>query len=904
MRSRFLLGLVLVVLSLPAAAGTLVSRTYDSPVDHVGRPYDVYLPRGYDGVTPRPALLFLHGRGGWKGSFEVQDYFVEADMRGVVLIFWQGRPVPSIEAFSTFYVDTINGYPDESDVLACLDAAVASTAIDPARVGLVGFSQGGKGAFLIGLKNPSRFSAVAVGAPPTDAFEGQAWSPTFPDYASAAGGDYKTGIPEIVALWYAQSPRFLLANARNLPFALFHGGVDNVVPDSTSLFPYRNTHHVADTPGFTDARGSTPTLSELHAADPSGYAFETHYPPFIGHDETGLLDGATLFDFFKAKTRAVRPDRVVGVTYETPFKPFYWASLGRATSPSKTPASFAARTDPATNAISFSTSGTPSLRFDLPGAGLDVTRRFDVVADAAVHAPLRIDGPIASTLAVTRDGSPLRAGVDYTRDGSSVVFGLLDLPQGSRLSFIPTVTAAVMETDLLVPALVEATGQNGARFSTELTLVNLSAGTVSFEALLLDGSTSTTALSVPAFATRTFTSAALFASLGKTGGAAPLRLRASGAAGRVSGTARVFNTATAGTYGLSFPVATAGASILASGDEAYLFGGTVERPSRLNVSVFAPFEAASATVEVRDAIGVLIRTVPVSLAPLQRTQLDDVLSGVPSPARLSVRVETGRVQVYGTVVSNESTNDPFRSPPLLVSGNALSWTVPAVAAAPGRNGSVFSSDLFLASVTQVRDLVIDVEVTYRPRGGGPPLIAPITILPGSVRVIPDVVRTLFPQAVPSAGALEVRSIFGLEVFAVTRSDPPTGPSSQDFPCVPFGKEITPAAPAVFSGLGESAAARSNLVLVNRGPATNVTLWLLTENGSRGTVTVPLGEGEVSQIDSVARLFGTTGVETTGAALVVAPAASGVVVASVARIDNASNDPAGLAPVPMPGLTLP
>src|SRR5439155_11604280 len=138
----------------------------------------------------------------------------------------------------------------------------------------------------------------------------------------------------------------------------------------------------------------------------------------------------------------------------------------------------------------------------------------------------------------------------------------------------------------LVPALVEASGQNGSRFSSELTLANLSAGTVSFEALLLDGSSATTTLSVPAFATRTFTSATLFAALGKAGGAAPLRLRPSsaGAASRLTGTARVFNSAAAGTYGLSFPIAPAGSSVLAAGDEAYLFGGTEERPSRLNVS--------------------------------------------------------------------------------------------------------------------------------------------------------------------------------------------------------------------------------------------------------------------------------------------------------------------------------
>jgi len=245
--------------SAPAATPGLKSfRTYASPADGASRSYTIRTPASYDGTSPLPAVLFLHGRGGGAFSFEAQPYLDAADANGYVLIFWQGRPDPN-GLLSTYYVDAANGIPDETDVLACLDDALSHFAIDPARVHLVGFSQGGKGALLVGLKNPDRFASVTSGAGPSDAFEGQKWSPSFPDFRDAAGGDPGAG-GAVLARWYAQSARFYLRAARNLPVALAHGTQDDVVPDATALFPYRNTHHVADTPGFSDERGVTPTL--------------------------------------------------------------------------------------------------------------------------------------------------------------------------------------------------------------------------------------------------------------------------------------------------------------------------------------------------------------------------------------------------------------------------------------------------------------------------------------------------------------------------------------------------------------------------------------------------------------------------------------------------------------------
>jgi hypothetical protein len=173
---------------------------------------------------------------------------------------------------------------------------------------------------------------------------------------------------------------------------------------------------------------------------------------------------------------------------------------------------------------------------------------------------------------------------------------------------------------------------------------------------------------------------------------------------------------------------------------------------------------------------------------------------------------------------------------------------------------------------------------------------PYTLESGETRLVSDVLDSLFPARVPDYGALTLEATAPVHLFAVTRADAPSGASSQDLPCVSEGHEITAGAPAVLIGLAETPSARTNATHVNLGPRTHVTLALLAEDGPRGSVDVTLEEGEFRQLDSVATLF--PGGATASAALVVTPAAGGRVVASAARIDNGTNDPTGLTPVPL------
>jgi poly(3-hydroxybutyrate) depolymerase len=868
-------------------AGQVAPLSYLSPADGLRRAYDLRVPRTWDGTSLLPAVVLLHGRGGTKRQFQRPEYFAGADEKGAVLVFWEGRRLPDGSGFpSTHYVDGVDGVPDETDVLACLDDAIARAPIDPDRVALAGFSQGGRGALNVGLLNPTRFAALVDAAGPTDAFQGQAWSPTFPDFLSAAGGAPSAG-GEVLARWFELSPRFLLPNARNLSVAVLHGQADVVVPDSLALFPYRNGHHVSVTAGFADARGPTPTLSELHAFDPQGYTYATWFPADVGHDQLRLLPPEVLFGAALGTTRAERPERVVGVSFGARERTFYWARLARSSPPDGTRVAFDARIDAAPNVVDLSFDGPARVRFDLPAAGLDAARDLSVRIAGGPRLDLSLAGPFAPALVATLDGEATP--IVRTAEGATLS-GLVPRRSPSLLVVSPAPIGPVADADLLVPALVDARGANGSVYATVLTVGNASETPLVLSALLLDGESTPFPLEVPARSSLSLGSSALLAASGRTSAAAPLRLRVvSGEAGALLASSRVFNVTAAGTYGLTFPVLQAAASVEGSGSTAFLFGPRDPSTERMNVSLFAPFEASAADVTLLDASGAPRRTHRVDLPPLRRVQLDDLLAGGAPGDAVSVTVSGGRVQLYGTVVSRSATNDPYRVPAVPLARASTSWTVPAVASAEGRNGATFRSDLFLFSTGATT-----VDATLLPRDGSPAETARLSLSPGSPLVVEDLLATLDPAKAPGAGALRLASTAPLLPLAVTRSAPPTGPSSQDLPCVAGGDEAAPGRPVAFVGVDESPAARSNLVLVAGGAPARVRLVLLAREGPRGERTVDLAAGRVAQLDSVAASF--PGGDVEGATLLVQPE-SGAIVASVSRIDNATNDPAGLAPLP-------
>jgi poly(3-hydroxybutyrate) depolymerase/peroxiredoxin len=118
--------------------------------------YVVCVPDGYDGKTPLPVVLFLHGSGqvGTDNRKQLEIGFGPAVRKS-------GMPFPFVGVFpqakdGPWRVES----PDGQRALAILGAVDREYATDPRRVYLTGVSMGGEGVWSLAAAHPKRFAAI------------------------------------------------------------------------------------------------------------------------------------------------------------------------------------------------------------------------------------------------------------------------------------------------------------------------------------------------------------------------------------------------------------------------------------------------------------------------------------------------------------------------------------------------------------------------------------------------------------------------------------------------------------------------------------------------------------------------------------------------------------------------
>jgi pimeloyl-ACP methyl ester carboxylesterase len=125
-------------------------------------PYRVYVPQSYDGNSPRPLVVMLHGALGderyyFSGLFDPKVIKGEAERRGYMLVGVNGR-------------GRFGGYTGlgAEDTFEVIKAVARDYKIDASRVYLTGHSMGGFGAWLVAAQKPEVFAAIASvsGGPP------------------------------------------------------------------------------------------------------------------------------------------------------------------------------------------------------------------------------------------------------------------------------------------------------------------------------------------------------------------------------------------------------------------------------------------------------------------------------------------------------------------------------------------------------------------------------------------------------------------------------------------------------------------------------------------------------------------------------------------------------------------
>ena len=648
------------------------------------------------------------------------------------------------------------------------------------------------------------------------------------------------------------------------------------------------------TPGFADARGAAPDALRAPRRRPRGLRVHDVVP---GRRRARAAPPPPARRPLRRGAREGRAPRAPRASSASPSARARGRSTGRASraprAPDGTRAFLDARADAAANAR------RPRLRGTGPRPPRPPRRGARRVAEPLASASPAARGstspsPARSPRRSSRRSTARRSRSSGRRRGRRSP-GLVPRPSGSLLVVSPAPAGPVAETDLLVPALVGAAGANGARYATVLTV-----GNALGDAAPPRGAPPRRRVgAVPARGPRPLEplvrlrrrSSRRSGRARRPSPAAPARRlgRAPGPSSprRASSTRR--RPGPTGSRSPSFPAGSERRRERLRRRSSSARG--TPSTERMNVSLFAPFEASAADVAVLDAAG---RAAPhAPRRPRRRSGASSSTTSSPGEApgdAVRVTVLAGRVQVYGTVVSNAATNDPWRVPALPLAGAATAWTVPAVASAEGRNGAFFRSDLFLfapAGATRRRDAPPARRERRRRR-------VRLTLRPGSPASSPTSSRRSSPRRRPAPERSSSRPTAPFLPLAVTRSDAADGPFLAGPPVRPRGAEAAPGRPVAFAGVDESPAARSNLVLVAAGGPSRVRLVLLASGRRpRGELDVELGAGRVVQLDSVRRR--SSPAEPSRARPSSSCPRAGPVVASVARIDNATNDPAGLAP---------
>ena len=185
--------------------------------------YGVYLPSGYEAGTPSPLQFWMHWRGGTAnaGAALAPRLFQElGENVQTIVVSPRGRGT------SRWYVG--KGHVDFRQVWRNVHR---SFAIDRDRTYVAGHSMGGWASFLLTILYPDRFAAALPASPPVtqgmwtgldfagcDDLEAEGYTPC---YGGANDGDARV-----------QHTRRLLENVRYVPWAIYHGAIDELVPVS------------------------------------------------------------------------------------------------------------------------------------------------------------------------------------------------------------------------------------------------------------------------------------------------------------------------------------------------------------------------------------------------------------------------------------------------------------------------------------------------------------------------------------------------------------------------------------------------------------------------------------------------------------------------------------------------
>ena len=159
-----------------AAAGHMQVEkiTYRSSAGDLDIPAWVFQPLTIRGPKQHPALIWTHENIRGHLYEHYIPYIRDATARGYLVIAPEYRG--SIGYGQEFYDAIDYGGKEVDDVVAAADVLTAKyPAVDPARLGIIGWSHGGMITLLAITRNPAKFKAAVAMVPVTNLFQRLAW---------------------------------------------------------------------------------------------------------------------------------------------------------------------------------------------------------------------------------------------------------------------------------------------------------------------------------------------------------------------------------------------------------------------------------------------------------------------------------------------------------------------------------------------------------------------------------------------------------------------------------------------------------------------------------------------------------------------------------------------------------
>ncbi|MFO7898801.1 MAG: alpha/beta hydrolase-fold protein, partial [Planctomycetota bacterium] len=186
----------------------LSEHAYLSMIDDSPQPYYVYVPKGHDGQTRLPLIVYLHGYSpdlnklNW--GMIPRDLLHYCDDRGYYLVAPFGRSNTDFQGIG------------EADVLHVLMLANKRLPVRADRVFLFGYSMGGMGVFTIGAHYPDLWAGIV-------SVSGRADYYLWREYERDRVEPYKRHLID------REFGAEMLGNFKNIPILICHGGDDSLV---------------------------------------------------------------------------------------------------------------------------------------------------------------------------------------------------------------------------------------------------------------------------------------------------------------------------------------------------------------------------------------------------------------------------------------------------------------------------------------------------------------------------------------------------------------------------------------------------------------------------------------------------------------------------------------------------